>query len=485
VAKESIVWQSWSEALFPQAQKVQKPILLFVGYRGCAWCERMEEESFGDERIVSLITTHTVAVRVDSRERPDIGQYAHRIFTQMTGREANYPLLLFLSEEGVPLYSASYLPERSREGMMGLDETIILVARKYSEEKEMLLQKGREIMALLEERSSTVEATRLHQGIKGVLKEQLGRLYDTHHGGFGEKPKFPRHSLLHLLMDLCEQSTETAEAEMLKQTLDAMCTGALRERGEGGFVRYCSDPAWQQPQPGKTLYDNALMVQVLLRAHTLLDVVSYRDIALESVAFIHRDMDGKYGMCAFYDRGGCMDRRVILSWNAMAVKALLMAGEHERRYRQMAVELLAKLQEYGMRKGRLFHSYMPGEEPQGEAYLEDYAWMAEALIYANRVTGEAHYLSKASELINEALRRFFNRGRWRYSDTPLPQPADPRDRAYASAAAVMASVLYQAAEVIDPAYRKFAERTLEVYSYDLMRQPVSMPELTRVAIQHY
>ena len=135
-----------------------------------------------------------------------------------------------------------------------------------------------------------------------------------------------------------------------------------------------------------------------------------------------------------------------------------------------------------MKEGRLYHSFLPGASPEAEAFLEDYAYTAEALIVAHEETGERHYLIKASELINEALKRFFHAGLWQYSEGEMAREDDPKDTVYPSALAVMTSVLYKAAKLIDPSYEKFMHRTLEIHSYTLMREPISMPQLSRVLL---
>jgi uncharacterized protein YyaL (SSP411 family) len=136
-----------------------------------------------------------------------------------------------------------------------------------------------------------------------------------------------------------------------------------------------------------------------------------------------------------------------------------------------------------MRRGVLYHSFVWGEEPETEAFLEDYAEVADLLIIAYEQTNEEHYLIKASELINEALKQFFNQGQWHYSNGEIIVPADTIDGDYAAALSVMSRVLQKATKLIDPAYEKFLTRTLEVHSYELMRQPISMPELARVTIR--
>ena len=482
--QKEISWHTWGREPFQKAEQEEKPLLLFIGYKGCYWCEKMEQESFVDDTTVSLVEEHCIAVRVDSHERPDIGRVFHRVFTQMTGREANYPLVIFLSAEQVPLYTASYLPESSRDGMMGLGETVTLVAQKYQQQRALLLEKGQEILSLLQPSKQSIKATTLHSGIISVISEQIKMLHDSAFGGFGEKPKFPRHSLLMLALDSYKETKDPEIAALLRDTLDAMTNKGLHDREESGFHRYCMDKAWQEPQRGKMLYDNALMSETLLWASTLLEEEKYATVALETVEFMQNKLmlDGCF--CAFYDEGVVKDDRIVVSWNAMSIKAFLIAGKWDRVYRQMGIASLSKLLEFGMRGGVLYHSFIWGEEPDTEAFLEDYAYVADALIVAYEETREEHYLVKASELINEALKQFFNQGQWYYANKERVLPADTVDGDYAAALSVMSAVLQKATKLIDPAYEKFLQRTLEIHSYELMRQPISMPALARVAMRN-
>ncbi len=481
--KEDIVqWRQWHPDSFEAARREEKAVFLFITHPGCAWCAQMETESFSDEEIAALLQRDFVAIRVDSYERPDINRYYHRLFTQMTGREANNPLCIFLSHDKIPLYAATYMPDRDREGRMGLCETLELVGKKYHAQRALLLSKGREILEAIETEKSTIEATRLDVSVADLISEQIKASYDKEHGGFGGKPKFPRYAVLALLMDSLERKKDTVLEQILAHTLDAMISKGLRDPEDGGFYLYCSDTAWEDPVEGKTLYDNAWMAQILLRASALLEEKYYRDIALQTIAFLQTKWinEGLFG--TFYEEKSLKESRVIVSWNAMAVKSLLLAGEADSVCRQMGIEILSRVLEYGMQSGVLYHSFRPGETPEVKAFLEDYAFLSDTLLLAYESTGEEHYLIKASELINTALKTLFHGGVWRYSTGETVVIDHPEDREYPSALAVMAEVLQKAAKLIDPAYEKFADRTLEVHSYTLMREPLSVPQLSRVLL---
>jgi hypothetical protein len=48
----------------------------------------------------------------------------------------------------------------------------------------------------------------------------------------------------------------------------------------------------------------------------------------------------------------------------------------------------------------------------------------------------------------------------------------------------MLSVLYSISSLVDIVYKKFVFKTLEIYSYDVMRQPISTPKMTRMVIRY-
>ncbi len=477
-----IQWHRWHPESFAKAAEAEKAVFLFVTHAGCDWCVRMEQESFSDAEIAGVIERDFVPLRVDSYERPDIGRYAHRIFTQMTGREASDPLCLFLSPQQVPLYASAYLPDRNRNGMMGLRETLELLGKKYQSQKGLLLEKGGEILHALETKEKSIRATRLDPSIASLVSTQIQSLYDSEHGGFGERPKFPRHSVLELLMDSIERNEEDALKEILQETLEVMSTGGLRDSTDGGFHHYCTDRAWQEPYQGKILYHNALMSQVLLRASAILGEEQYRILGLQTVSFMQSKLL-KHGLfSALYHEDVITDTRVVVSWNAMAVKSLFLAGAYDRVSQHLAIETLSRLLEHGMQAGELYHSFLPGETPATKAFLEDYAFLGDTLLTAYEKTGEAHYRTKASGLISEALRRFFHAGVWRYSEEEPELVDHAKDGITPSAPSTMAMVLQRASKLIDPAYEKFALRTLEVHSYALMREPLSMPQLSRALL---
>ena len=179
-----------------------------------------------------------------------------------------------------------------------------------------------------------------------------------------------------------------------------------------------------------------------------------------------------------------IDRKVQSSWNAMVIRSLFIAGRTETRYREQAVRSLEALEAKMASGVTLYHSALIDREPQAVGFLEDYAWWGSALLEGYRSTLEERFLIRAVELANEAIRRFYDGGRWRIDDGEFRERADDTDAGYPSSMAVMTEFLLGVRALIDPVYEKFVARTLEVHSYQLMRQPISRPTLAEAAIRY-
>ncbi len=67
-----IAWRPWGKEAFREAAREDKPILLAISAVWCHWCHVMDETSYSDEQVISLINERYVPVRVDNDQRPDV-----------------------------------------------------------------------------------------------------------------------------------------------------------------------------------------------------------------------------------------------------------------------------------------------------------------------------------------------------------------------------------------------------------------------------
>src|ERR1700728_1007998 len=67
-----IVWHPWSDAIFAQAAKEHKFVLLDLEAVWCHWCHVMDKETYADPTVRKLMGKNYIAVKVDQDSRPDI-----------------------------------------------------------------------------------------------------------------------------------------------------------------------------------------------------------------------------------------------------------------------------------------------------------------------------------------------------------------------------------------------------------------------------
>jgi uncharacterized protein YyaL (SSP411 family) len=73
-AAEGIPWQSWSEAVFEQARKENRFVLLDLEAVWCHWCHVMDDQTYHDDAVMKLIRDRYIAVRADQDARPDLSR---------------------------------------------------------------------------------------------------------------------------------------------------------------------------------------------------------------------------------------------------------------------------------------------------------------------------------------------------------------------------------------------------------------------------
>lgn len=173
-----------------------------------------------------------------------------------------------------------------------------------------------------------------------------------------------------------------------------------------------------------------------------------------------------------------IDKKIQTSWSAMMIKALFKLGAIEDTYRQRAIKSLDALLACMFIDGKLYHTTLIHKTPKVEAFLEDYAFLAEALLSAFNETFDEIYLIRAQHFANLALEKFYNKGEWRFSSGEFDIKAEISDNTYTSPVSVMVRVLISLSTLLeDEKYLHFAFKTLEYNSYELGRRPILYPNM--------
>jgi len=182
------------------------------------------------------------------------------------------------------------------------------------------------------------------------------------------------------------------------------------------------------------------------------------------------------------------DTKILVSWNGLMISAfaraahVLNAPEYARHAQRAAEFLLTKL-----KKGeRLQRSYLDGAA-SGNAYLDDYAFLAAGLLDLYEATFEPRWLREAIGLYRVLEAHFWDKqggGFFMSADDGealLAREKPYYDGAEPSGNSVAVLTLLRLAEfTTDDHYRQMAEKGLRAFSAQLTQAPASMTRMLAV-----
>lgn len=293
-AHNPVHWRAWNDETFRLAQEQDKPVFLSIGYSTCHWCHVMERESFEDEGIAALLNGHFIAVKVDREERPDVDAVYMAVCQAVTG-SGGWPLSVFMTPDKKPFFVGTYFPKESRQHRPGFRLVLEQIAAKWKNERDAIHHTGEAIVHAMRERQQHEEDTAFSSAVFDEAARKYEQFFDSEHGGFGGRPKFPSpHNLLFLLRYY--KRTHNARAlQMVEQTLHSMRKGGIFDHIGYGFHRYSTDSEWLLPHFEKMLYDQALMCLAYTEAWQATGKAEYEQTAREVLAYVLRDMTSSEG----------------------------------------------------------------------------------------------------------------------------------------------------------------------------------------------
>jgi len=171
-----------------------------------------------------------------------------------------------------------------------------------------------------------------------------------------------------------------------------------------------------------------------------------------------------------------IDKKIQVSWSSMMINALFTLGTTDSKYNEMAIKSLDALLETMFLDGTLYHTTLIHKTPKVEAFLEDYAFLSQALLNAYKHTGNELYLIHAQRFVNKALEKFYDKGQWNFSAGEFTTKAETSDNTYTSSISIMLDALISLGTLLeDEKYTHFAFKTMEYNSYELGRKPIYFP----------
>ncbi len=457
-------WKTWTKENLNLAKKNNKPILLSIGYASCHWCHVMAHESFEDKETAEIMNNNFVNIKVDREERPDIDfifQSSFQLFNQSSG---GWPLTMFLDENGVPFTGGTYFPKESKHGLPSFKDVLKKVSEIYTKEREKIINQSNLIKDSLKLKKNPV----LNQELEPILQSILINL-DKEKGGFKGAPKFPNFNLYDTLIYFYNNNKKEEYLSYTKSLLENICSKGIYDHIEGGICRYTVDENWMIPHFEKMLYDNAQFVS-LLSSYCLINSNGYfLKKIIQTIEFLNEqfknekfnllgsafdaDSDGKEGKYYVFSfdeiknienikeyfeikpegnwegkiileekklptneiinklleirnkrNKPFFDDKTQLDLNCLWIKALINAHNviPQQGYLKLAENYFNSIEKkFG--NSDPYHSYS-----KNLVFLEDYAFLINALINLYDVTLNIKYKLKSQELTRKCIEKFFS-----------------------------------------------------------------------------
>lgn len=331
-----IDWQPWSDGVFERAARENRFVLLDLEAVWCHWCHVMDEVTYSDPKVVALIKSRYIPVRVDQDSRPDIAR-----------RYENYgwpATVVFNAEGGEIVKRRGYLAPPVMISM--LEEIIVDPSPvKYGDEEEI---------------AKFADNPLLSPKVRQSLERGFYETHDPKLGGQKQPQKFIDHDTVEYGLLRAGQGDKKAE-EMTRRTLTAALK--IMDPAWGGMYQYSTDYDWDHPHFEKIMAMQAEPLRLYALAYGQLGDAKYLQAVRDFHRYVTTFLRSPEG--AFYT----------------SQDADLVKGEHSAEFFALNDAARRKLGVPAVDKHR---------------YARENGWMIRALATAYTTTGDRAYLDDAT-----------------------------------------------------------------------------------------
>jgi uncharacterized protein YyaL (SSP411 family) len=324
-AHNPVHWRAWSADALAEAKRRDCPILLSIGYAACHWCHVMAHESFEDPETAQLMNELFVNIKVDREERPDI-DHIYMTALHALGQQGGWPLTMFLSPDGKPMFGGTYWPPEPRWGRPSFRQVLQSVDATWRTRRDEMEQRGLTLADHLAKLSDLSAGPGVTPADLTRIGDALLSAVDPVHGGLRGAPKFPNAPIFRFFWNEMFRRREPAFGEAVRDMIEAMNAGGIYDHLGGGYARYSTDAEWLVPHFEKMLYDNAQILELLALVHSMWPDPIFAERARETVAWLEREMQVSDAFAASLDADQDGEEGLFYVWGEEEIDAALRDG---------------------------------------------------------------------------------------------------------------------------------------------------------------
>jgi len=229
-AENDLEWKSWSKDLFSISKTENRFVILDLAAVWCHWCHVMEETTYRDKAVGSILKQSFVTVRADQDANPDLSsRYG----------DWGWPATIIFSPEGNEIVKrAGYIPP---------DEMVALLKAVIADPSP-----GPSVVT-----EAPIRPSKSHL-LSGARRAELlarnEKFFDSAHAGWGQIHKFIDAECMDWELLLASKGDKSA-GQRAERTLVAALN--LIDRVEGGIYQYSDELDWKSPHYEKIMWYQA------------------------------------------------------------------------------------------------------------------------------------------------------------------------------------------------------------------------------------
>jgi uncharacterized protein YyaL (SSP411 family) len=239
-APSKLDWLSWSDEVFSQAKREQRFVLLDLEAVWCHWCHVMDVTTYRDPKVLALLHSKYLTVRVDQDSRPDLSDRYE---------DYGWPATVVFDGAGHEIVK--------RQGYLTPDEMAGMLQAIIDDPSP-----GPSVEA--EKEIAFPENPLVENALRAQLQKDYLAGYDARQGSWGTEQKYLDVDSVELAMDRAAHGDARA-ASMAKQTLDAQLQ--LLDPVWGGVYQYSTDGVWTKPHFEKIMSVQAENLRIYAEAY--------------------------------------------------------------------------------------------------------------------------------------------------------------------------------------------------------------------------